>query len=993
MVVRTVLILCAIGLVGVFPSTVFSQDGQPNQPNGAFEEPVGGSDISNQFIVHLRSGRRSARHIGQKIAERVGAIRLRTMRHRAQVVLMEKLARRNARQFRKSLENDPDVLRVEPNAPVSIPDPHPNEINTFSSFGSISEEGTANALSADDPYLTWGYRDIQAHLAPNELDSAPMVAVIDTGVDFTHPELSGRIVAGYDYHNDDSDPMDDHGHGTHVSGIIAAEAGNGLGSAGISTQSRILAIKVLGANGSGSTWNVIQGIYEAADHRDVRVINLSLGTWVGTWSFHNAVDYAVAKGKLIVAAAGNSNTDSPYFPAFWSQYSDGVVAVAANTRDGCKAYFSNYGYWVTIAAPGKDILSTLPGNSYGSWSGTSMAAPFVAGAAARVLSINSGLGVGELAATMENTSDHMSFNGACWPAEGSDFGHLNLYASLGIIEAPNDSEPPVIVISEPNPNILQTTDQESIDIFGTASDNMAVVQVTWASDRGASGMAQGTDSWEIAGLPLSVGQNIITVSAKDAAGNQVQTSLTVDHTVSGSAPLKLQVNAGTGDSMEKIYNGFTLPAYARGYVGKGFINGFHFGQLPVPQGSQILSARLNLHSWRSGDTDIAIEYSGEASDDSTEFTNDRYDLSGRPKTETTVFDRPNTWQDDAYNSSPDLSAVLQEIVDRPGWRSGSALNLFLTDRNSSGYRRVSVFEQDPMKTAVLTIEYCLDESEPDDDDTVPPEIWITDPKADSIYYTSKQTLNLSGSAEDDTEVVEVSWESDRGGEELAQGTYEWSVDAIMLRAGTNYITVKAVDGAGNTGQVVLEVVYEPATDEEPEDEETQVLDLSLQSGKDDAYEKTNGAVSTTSRAMYIGQGHLNGFRFTDVPIPAGATVVKAGLILHTRMYGSDDVVARFTAEDSIDVEAFSIARNDLSDRSRIATQVTVSLPSWNEGEYNEGPDLSDIIQELVDRSDWQSGGVILLLVDDPENDNEKRMIHTYEMDPEFSPRLKIEYRP
>ena len=240
-----------------------------------------------------------------------------------------------------------------------------------------------------DPYfnLQWTLPKIGA---PDFWDKAPatpvVVAVIDTGVDYTHEDLANKVIKGYDFINNDNDPMDDHFHGTHVAGIIAAETNNAIGIAGVAPNAMILAIKVLSRTGEGTDLQISKGIMYAAD-KGAKVINLSLGG--PGWSFvlDDAVQYARKKGCLVVASAGNAGTNEIYYPASYN----GVVSVGATDSYDKKALFSNFGPDVDIAAPGVEILSTynkdgVPGYVYAS--GTSMAAPVVCGAAALIFAAN-----------------------------------------------------------------------------------------------------------------------------------------------------------------------------------------------------------------------------------------------------------------------------------------------------------------------------------------------------------------------------------------------------------------------------------------------------------------------------------------------------------------------------------------------------------------------------------------------------------------------------
>lgn len=207
-------------------------------------------------------------------------------------------------------------------------------------------------------------------------------AVIDTGVDATHEDLAANICGGgHDFVNDDDDPADDNGHGTHVAGTVAAAIGNATGVAGM-TNACIMAIKVLGADGSGFASDVASGMAWAADH-GARVINMSLG---GPHSAAeaSAAAYAWAQGVLIVASAGNSGCASVGFPAAYRE----VIAVGSLDSSGPsgpgtrRSTFSDCGDEVELAAPGSSILSTCTGDRYCRLSGTSMASPHVAGVAA-----------------------------------------------------------------------------------------------------------------------------------------------------------------------------------------------------------------------------------------------------------------------------------------------------------------------------------------------------------------------------------------------------------------------------------------------------------------------------------------------------------------------------------------------------------------------------------------------------------------------------------
>ncbi|MQR96995.1 S8 family peptidase [Fictibacillus phosphorivorans] len=237
--------------------------------------------------------------------------------------------------------------------------------------------------------------------------STTKIAIIDTGVDYNHPDLAGKVIKGYDYVSDDWDPMDQNDHGTHAAGIAAAATNNARGIAGMAPNVSIYAVRVLDANGSGSLDDVANGIYHAVDN-GAKVVSLSLGGPGSATSLQNAVNYAVSKGVVVVAAAGNENTSAPSYPAYYS----GAIAVAATDRNDVRASFSNYGSWVDVAAPGVDIASTVRNGGYAYMSGTSMACPLVAGVAGLLAS--QGRSAANIRAAIENTTDYVSGTGSLY---------------------------------------------------------------------------------------------------------------------------------------------------------------------------------------------------------------------------------------------------------------------------------------------------------------------------------------------------------------------------------------------------------------------------------------------------------------------------------------------------------------------------------------------------------------------------------------------------
>ena len=204
-----------------------------------------------------------------------------------------------------------------------------------------------------------------------------MVAILDTGIDRSHEELDGLIIAEADFTDDVSpNPNDAYGHGTHIAGIIAAKD-NGLGIIGVAPECRLLNVKVADDTGRCQALALAKGIVWAAN-RGANVINISIEIRESSPELEEAIDYAWNHGCLLVAAAGNDGSESPVYPAYY----ENCIAVAATKQDDSLAPLSNHSEWVDVAAPGFDIYSTLPDNGYGHKSGTSFACAYVSGMAA-----------------------------------------------------------------------------------------------------------------------------------------------------------------------------------------------------------------------------------------------------------------------------------------------------------------------------------------------------------------------------------------------------------------------------------------------------------------------------------------------------------------------------------------------------------------------------------------------------------------------------------
>lgn len=335
-------------------------------------------------------------------------------------IKVEALNNQPLEQVVKAFNRSPDVEYAELNYTVTI-DLQPNDTD-FS--------------------IQWPLQKINAQQAwdINTGSNSVIVAVVDTGVDYNHRDISDNMWTdangyhGRDYVNSDNYPLDDHGHGTHCAGIIAAKGNNGKDIAGVCWNAKIMALKFLDSSGSGSTSNAVTAFYYAVNH-GADIISNSWGTYDFSQTLQDAINYAYSQGVIIVAAAGNEG--QYYYPHYPSSM-EHVISVASTDSSDHKASSSNYGTLVNISAPGVNVLSlraagTSMGTPYDAYttyaSGTSMACPHVSGLLALMLSEYPVLSRDEILARLfDNADDISAANPAYAGRLGS--GRINAYKSL-----------------------------------------------------------------------------------------------------------------------------------------------------------------------------------------------------------------------------------------------------------------------------------------------------------------------------------------------------------------------------------------------------------------------------------------------------------------------------------------------------------------------------------------------------------------------------------
>ncbi len=394
--VALVSLVLAIGLVASQPARM--QDGSETQSRTAYllEEPY----VANQVIVALNPGFDIAMVAAMYGLNPVPV----SQTGLAPVTYLMQIAD-GATVEQKVAQLSADTLRIdfaEPNFRLSAPEAARPTWSVGDSYSPVAAgRKSYNAQWARGAIrLNEAQQVTRGTAIVNGQPTPIVVAVLDTGIDFNHPAFAGRLVQGYDFIGRDNDPSEEgnpqigpYGHGTHVAGIIAM----------VAPEAKIMPLRVLNVQGRTDAFIVAEAVEYAVAH-GAKVLNLSLSTTNVTQAIHKAFyDYLEGEdeerggliplnGAVAVVAAGNSGTTAMEFPAAVSQIHERsgreVIAVAASNSNDILSIFSTRGSWVAVMAPGERIVSTVAYNHYGNWSGTSMAAPVVAGTIALVRAVN-----------------------------------------------------------------------------------------------------------------------------------------------------------------------------------------------------------------------------------------------------------------------------------------------------------------------------------------------------------------------------------------------------------------------------------------------------------------------------------------------------------------------------------------------------------------------------------------------------------------------------
>ncbi len=413
---------------------------------------------------------------------------------------------------------DVAVLEVPANAASHVQD----ALSRTGLFNFVEPDGIASAmLTPNDPDFAsqWHLNTIQAASAWGLTTGATSIpiAVIDSGIESTHPDLSLKVLAGWSFLTGTSNTSDTMGHGTAVSGTAAASTDNSTGVAGVAWSNPLMPLVVVDSTGYASYSNIASAITYAADH-GARVINISIAGASASSTLQSAVDYAWNKGLVVVAAAGNSSSSSPNYPAACNN----VIAVSATTSSDTLSSYSNFGTWIDLSAPGDSILTTTTGASYGAWQGTSFASPIVAGVAALVFGERPALSNSALVSLLEQNSDQV---GGVGYSQYFGWGRINAYRAVSAAQSLN-TVPPTVSISSPANG---ATVSGTIQVQGTATDNVGVTNIQFYVDGqlvASTTTSPFSFSWNTANNANA--SYTLAVNAYDAASNVGTASISVN---------------------------------------------------------------------------------------------------------------------------------------------------------------------------------------------------------------------------------------------------------------------------------------------------------------------------------------------------------------------------------------------------------------------------------------------------------------------------------
>jgi thermitase len=457
-------------------------------------------------------------------------------------------------------------------------------------FAELDEKRKPDATPNDPGYSSeWHLPKINANAAWDKTvgSTGVTIAILDTGVDGTHPDLAPKMVAGWNFYDNNSNTSDVYGHGTATAGTATACSNNGNGVASIAWNCMLMPIRITDTSGYALYSTAASALTWAADH-GARVANLSF-QMSDSAAVSSAAQYFQGKGGVVTISAGNYSTistsaDNPY-----------VLTVSATDGNDALASWSNTGSNIDLAAPGVGIYTTCNGGGYGSWSGTSFSAPIVAGVAALVLSANPSLSGAQARDILMKSADDLGTLG--WdPQYGAGRVNAANAVAMALSSTGPDTTPPTASFTNPaNGSIVAG----NVAVQVNANDNVAVASVALALDNTTVATltsAPYTFAWNT--LRVANGMHTLTATASDAAGNQAVLSIavTVGNAADTTAPT-VSIVSVTG---AKGGGALTVTASATDNFGVKRVEIWADGSLAQTDTSAPWAFSVNSRKWATG---------------------------------------------------------------------------------------------------------------------------------------------------------------------------------------------------------------------------------------------------------------------------------------------------------------------------------------------------------------------------------------------------------